>query len=109
MASRNVETALMLAAVAQLSEHISASKRFLLDLADIHAADPDLRELALMTVATADMLSVCNIAIKRRSAGSLFLTMQAHEMAVVKSAAEVSETITSFLSLRAGIYESRVH
>lgn len=109
MSARRYEAEDIIGALEQLHEHISVSKNMLIDLLRARH-DPDIRDLAQLSVTATDILTDLLRSLRVRAKhGSLALYR--HEVDVARSASLVSESIIRYLAVSADEVdeESLVH
>lgn len=109
MSGQRVAAGQILTAVAQLHDQISKSKELLLDLLRLDGRDPAMLELARLSIVVDDTLNDCSRSLVIRSARSVALTLMPHEIAVLRSASEVSHTISCFLAGNSGPRQIHLH
>ncbi len=106
MSARRYEAEDIIGALEQLRDHISTSKGMLIELLRARH-DPDIRDLAQLSVSATDLLAdlVRSLRVRAKS-GSLALYR--HEVDVARSANLVSESILRYLAIEADEVEQEL-
>lgn len=109
MSARRYEAEDIIGALEQLHEHISTSKNMLIELLRARH-DPDIRDLAQLSVTATDLLTDLLRSLKVRAKNGS-LALYRHEVDVARSASLVSESIIRYLAISADELdeESLVH
>lgn len=109
MGARRYEAEDIIGALEQLREHIAGSKNILIEILRVRH-DPDIRELAQLSVSASDLLTDLLRSLRVR-AGNGSLALRRHEIEVARSASLVSESIIRYLAIQADEVdeESLVH
>jgi len=99
MSPHRYEAEDIIGALEQLHDHISASKGMLIELLRARH-DPDIRDLAQLSVSASDLLGDLLRSLRAR-AKSGSLALYSHEVEVARSASLVSESIIRYVTVRA--------
>lgn len=109
MSARRYEAEDIIGALEQMHEHISTSKGMLIELLRSRH-DPDIRDLAQLSVSATDLLTDLLRSLRIRAKSGSF-ALHRHEVEVARSANLVSESILRYLAIEADEVdeESLVH